>query len=538
MSGSDDERGELGFLGRALPLPALIVVDGTVVACDTAGRSWGPGAGSEVPLVDWFRDEDADEVRAALTGGRGPVRMARLRESSRWVALHTRATGDRDEVVVILRDADDEQFVRAAVDAVADSTFVIDAAGANRWRSARLRERSGVPDEVAARRPSGERIHPEDLPLVFEAFAATRPGEPQTVVGRSRAVDDDDRWETIEITVWDQRDHEVIKGYLVQVRNLDEGRTIKAALSDADPQLLSLTEAAPVGIAVTDPAGQVVYGNPVARALLGHDLPSFGDADWLARARPEHRAELAEAFRSGLAEGVASEVVAAFASADDGERWVRVRVEPQMATDGTRTRGVIATLEDVTTEREAQLLLAAAEERMRHLATHDTLTGLPNRAALSDELERAIARHARSRDGMAVLFCDLDGFKPVNDRHGHAGGDVVLVEVAQRLRRAVRDVDFVARLGGDEFVVLCEGTGTDTAIVDQVSARLHDLVEQPLAGTVGAEAALSLSIGVAAVGPDDLPEADDLRLLSDQAMYEAKAAGPGGTVVRWVSAPR
>jgi diguanylate cyclase (GGDEF)-like protein/PAS domain S-box-containing protein len=463
--------------------------------------------------------------------------MARLRESSRWVALHARATGDGDEVVVTLREADDEQLVRAAVDAVADSTFVIDAAGTNRWRSARLRERSGVPDEVAARRPSGERVHPEDLPLVFEAFAAVQPGQPQTVVGRSRAVDDDDRWETIEITVWDQRDNEVIQGYLVQVRNLDEGRTLKAALSGADPQLLSLTEAAPVGIAVTDPAGQVVYGNPVARALLGHELSSFGDADWLARARPEHRPQLAEVVRSGLVDGVAGEAVAAFDSSPGGQRWVRVRVVPQMATDGSRTRGVIATIEDVTAEREAQQQLAQAEERMRHLATHDTLTGLPNRAALTDELERAIARQGRSSSGMAVLFCDLDGFKPVNDRHGHAGGDQVLVEVAQRLQRAVRDVDFVARLGGDEFVVLCEGTGRDTAVVDQVSARLHELVEQPLAAPGGAEAELGVSIGVAAVGPDDTAQADELLLLSDQAMYEAKAAGPGGTVVRWVSPP-
>ena len=125
--------------------------------------------------------------------------------------------------------------MRAAVDAVADSTFVIEAGGANRWRSARLRERSGVPDEVAARRPAGERIHPEDLPLVFEAFAAVTAERPSTSSCRSRAVDDDDRWETIEITVWNQIDHEVLEGYLVQVRNLDEGRTLKHALSGADP---------------------------------------------------------------------------------------------------------------------------------------------------------------------------------------------------------------------------------------------------------------------------------------------------------------
>jgi diguanylate cyclase (GGDEF)-like protein len=157
--------------------------------------------------------------------------------------------------------------------------------------------------------------------------------------------------------------------------------------------------------------------------------------------------------------------------------------------------------------------------------------------ALTEELGRAVARHARSRAGFAVLFCDLDGFKPVNDRGGHAAGDAVLVQVAERLRQAVRDVDFVARLGGDEFVVLCEGTGAEAGIVEQVCARLHELVERPLVADGGVEAALGLSIGVAAVGPDATAQADELLLLSDQEMYEAKAAGPGGTRVRWVDAP-
>ncbi len=531
------ELSDLSLDGRALPLPVVAIEDGTVVAADARARRWAPADDPAVPFVDWFDDADAAEVRAALSTGAGPPRTARLRGSRRWVALHSSATGDADgQVVVVLRDATDEQHVRAAVDAVADSTFVIEGGGANRWRSARLRERSGVSDEVAARRPAGERIHPEDLPVVFEAFAAVQPDRPLTVVVRSRAVDDDDRWETIEITVWNQLDHDVLEGYLVQVRNLDEGRELKSALTDADPQLLSLTEAAPVGIAVTDPAGQVVYCNPVARALLGHDVVSFGDADWLARAHPEHRTELADAFEVGLVDGRSSVVTAAFDVPPDGERWVRVRVVPQSAADGQRTKGVIATIEDVTAEREAQRQLAAAEERMRHLATHDSLTGLPNRPALTEELERALARHGRSGAGLAVLFCDLDGFKPVNDRRGHAGGDQVLVEIAERLRSAVRDIDFVARIGGDEFVVLCEGTGADTEIVDQVCTRLHDVVERPIEDRDGA-VTIGLSIGGVLIAPGGSATPDELLLLSDQAMYDAKALGQGQTQLRWAPAP-
>ncbi len=529
-----DSEPDLRLDGRPLPLPVVVVVGGEVVAADEAARAWAPSGAEHAAFVDWFHEDDAAEVLAALASPRPPVRMARLRGSERWVALHAGADdGEEAGVVVVLRDATVEQHVRAAVDATADSTFVIEAGGQNRWRSARLRERSGVPDEVAARRPAAERIHPEDLPLVFEAFAAVEPGHPLTLVARSRAVDDDDRWETIELTVWNELAHDVLAGYLVQVRNLDEGRSLKQSLADADPQLMSLTEAAPVGIAVTDPAGQVVYCNPVGRLLLGHELTSFGDADWLAQAQPEHRTALADAFRAGLVDGRGSEIVATFGAGDDGERWVRVRVVPQQAADGTRTKGVIATIEDVTAEREARRQLAEAEERMRHLATHDSLTGLPNRTALAEELDRALARHDRTGGGLGVLFCDLDGFKSVNDQRGHAGGDQVLVEIARRLRSAVREVDYVARLGGDEFVVLCEGIGSSTEVVEAVCARLHELVE----GSIDDGVTIGLSLGGALVAPAARTTADQLLLLSDQAMYEAKAQGQGRSQLRWVPAP-
>jgi diguanylate cyclase (GGDEF)-like protein/PAS domain S-box-containing protein len=528
MSGSDGGV-DLSALGAPLPLPTLVLVGGEVVAADDLARTWAPDAPVPGALAAWFEDVDAPVVERALEGGEGPDPIARLAGAGRWVALHAGPPGEPQ--LLQLRDAYDEQHVRAAVDVVADSTFVIDAAGGNRWRSEQLRTRSGVSDRDAARRPAGERVHPEDLPLVFEAFASSTPERPTVLVCRSRAVDDDDRWETIEITVWNRLEHEVLGGYLVQVRNLDEGRTLSTTLSDADPQLLSLTEAAPVGIAVTDPAGQIVYRNPAARALLGPELRSFGDADWLELVRGEHRRELAEAFREGLHGGTPRPVVAAFGEEDP--RWLRLRVVPQLNADGSRTKGVIATVEDVTDQVEAEAQLAAVQDQLRHLATHDPLTGLPNRTALNEELDRLVARHARSGEAFAVLFCDLDGFKPVNDRTGHAGGDQVLVEVAHRLRRAVRDGDVVARLGGDEFVVLCERVGNTTDVAEGVADRLHELVEDPIAHQ-GESFAVGLSIGIAYVPPGVAADGDTLLRLSDQAMYEAKVRGPGRTVLRRV----
>jgi diguanylate cyclase (GGDEF)-like protein/PAS domain S-box-containing protein len=520
-----------------LPLPAVVVEAGVVAVASPSALALVPTAALHVPLADWFEPSEAQVVARTLIGGAShDAPRLRVRDADAWVAIHATGGLDSDRQVVLLRDATDEALVRAAVDAVADSTFVLDAAGAGRWRSASLRERSGVPDHVAARTPPGERLHPEDMPVVFETFASVTPDAPRTVVARSRAVDDDDRWEWIEITVWHRLAHEVLRGYLVQVRNLDEGRRLDTALSNADPELLSLTDAAPVGIAVTDPAGQIVYRNPAAKALLGPGVQSFGQGDWLALALPEHREPLAGAFHAALRDGHEGTVTALFDEpGGQGPRWLRMRVRSQRF-DTHGPTGVIATIEDVTEQVEARAELKAAEERMRHLANHDSLTGLPNRAALLDELDRAVSRQERSGAGLAVLFCDLDGFKPVNDRFGHADGDTVLVEVAARLRAVVREADFVARLGGDEFVVLCEGSGPTTAIIDELAARLHEHVEQPI--HLAAETIrVGLSIGVAMVEPGGSCPAEKLLLLADQAMYDSKAAGLGRTCVCWTQHP-
>lgn len=158
------------------------------------------------------------------------------------------------------------------------------------------------------------------------------------------------------------------------------------------------------------------------------------------------------------------------------------------------------------------------EQRIRHEALHDPLTGLPNRTLLRDRLEHALAHSWRTGRATGVLFIDLDYFKQVNDTHGHATGDAVLIEVGGRLVGAVRPSDTVARLGGDEFVVVCEGV--DERLVLVVGGRLHAAVCSPLA-LDGVEHLLSASIGVA-LGLDD---PDALLDRADTAVYRAKAAG-------------
>jgi diguanylate cyclase (GGDEF)-like protein len=170
----------------------------------------------------------------------------------------------------------------------------------------------------------------------------------------------------------------------------------------------------------------------------------------------------------------------------------------------------------------------ATARRLRSLAFHDPLTGLPNRALLSDRLEAALRRARRYATGLLVVMLDLDDFKPVNDAHGHAVGDAALCEVARRLQRSLRTTDTVARLGGDEFVLVIEDAGES---VDTVANRLLAAFDAVFE-VEGLQLRLSPSIGVAIAGPDD-DCADKVLRRADAAMYQAKSAGKH----RWVSQP-
>jgi diguanylate cyclase (GGDEF)-like protein len=200
---------------------------------------------------------------------------------------------------------------------------------------------------------------------------------------------------------------------------------------------------------------------------------------------------------------------------DGGTRHFSVSGEPRFDADGAFL-GYRGVGRDVTE-------IATARERIASLAYNDALTGLANRTSLAPALEQAIERTRRNRSKLAGVFMDLDGFKQVNDVHGHAAGDAFLVEVARRLRRSLRASDIVARLGGDEFFVVLEQM-QDAPAVERVVAKLAAEVLKPYELFGGVKARCSASLGVS-IFPDDAGDAATLMAHADKAMYAAKRAG-------------
>lgn len=190
--------------------------------------------------------------------------------------------------------------------------------------------------------------------------------------------------------------------------------------------------------------------------------------------------------------------------------------------DTGQTVNYVGFFSDITQAKHHEL-------ELEHKAHYDTLTGLPNRVLLGLRLEQSLRKGRDSGESVSVVFLDLDGFKVVNDQHGHAVGDRLLVSVANRMKRVLRDDDTLARIGGDEFVALVQGVpGMDTSI--PVIERLLSVVSEPVVFD-GLELHVTASLGVTSFPQSDDVDADHLLRQADQAMYAAKTSGKNSYVV-------
>jgi diguanylate cyclase (GGDEF)-like protein/PAS domain S-box-containing protein len=299
-----------------------------------------------------------------------------------------------------------------------------------------------------------------------------------------------------------------------QIGQFLQRKEAEAALRESEARFRSLTQMSSDFFWEADAAyrfTEVVHGPTYSDAYLGHRL--IGKANWeLPSLTPDeagwaaHRAaiERHEPFR---------DFEFSRRMPDGAVRYFALSGEPRFGADGAFL-GYRGVGRDVTG-------LALARERIYSLAFKDPLTGLANRTSLGISLEQAVLRAKRRSARIAVVFLDLDGFKEINDAHGHDAGDAVLVEVASRLRNHLRSSDLVGRLGGDEFLVILEDV-PEAAAVATVAKKLLAEIMRPY--PVGGEAVVTASIGISVL-PDDAADAASLMKHADVAMYAAKQKG-------------
>jgi diguanylate cyclase (GGDEF)-like protein/PAS domain S-box-containing protein len=203
------------------------------------------------------------------------------------------------------------------------------------------------------------------------------------------------------------------------------------------------------------------------------------------------------------------------------------RIRPSLATytphfvDG-QVRGIFAHVADVTPLKDLERELRAAKAKAEEVATHDFLTGLPNRVLLLDRISQALALAKRSSKIVALLSLDVDDFKKVNDTWGHSGGDRLLIELASRLKRSLRESETVTRMGGDEFLVLAPELDSESQ-VEVMADRILDRLRQPFQ-LEEATVSPTFSLGIA-LSPRDGEAPEALIAKADRALYVAKKQG-------------
>jgi diguanylate cyclase (GGDEF)-like protein len=356
----------------------------------------------------------------------------------------------------------------------------------------------------------------EDLCIRYRV-AGMRGSEPGWIEARGQAFRDR-RGTIVRLvgTVADITEH---------VQAETELREVHADLVNAASYQQAVITASPDAMHVYDVAtGSITRANRLAPPFIGYTdevIASMSAIDGLEALLPaDDLAQLRAALLAAQSaqDGDVLQVRHRVLHGPGGVRWLSRRMTPFQRGDGGIVTQVLIVSRDETN-------LVAVEERLEHAALHDELTGLPNRRYIRSRLDEAL--HRDDRADVAVLFCDLDGFKRINDSHGHRTGDAVLVTTAARVKAATRGWDTVARVGGDEFVVVVAVPSGEEpySLSETIARRLESSLSEPIV-VDGREHTVTVSIGICVAQPGST--ADGMLSEADTAMYETKTHGRNG----------
>jgi diguanylate cyclase (GGDEF)-like protein/PAS domain S-box-containing protein len=298
-------------------------------------------------------------------------------------------------------------------------------------------------------------------------------------------------------------------GFRGIVRDITERKRFEKILQQERETFLSILQKEPYGALLIDTDETFLFVNPEFTAITGYTLKDVPNGrEWFHKAYPdpEYRHKIIAIWKQDVAPRKAVDRVWSVVCKDGQVKKIEFKLT--FLDDGR----VIVMLSDVTERKRT-------EEELAYKATHDLLTGLPNRMLFKDRFSVAIAQAQRVRKKLAVVFLDLDRFKEVNDTLGHDAGDGLLCAVGNRLIDLVRKTDTVARMGGDEFLLLLSDIDQVEDVIS-VAQKVQDVLQAPFI-VDGNEISIGASIGIA-IYPDDGTDVDSLVSHADKAMYEAK----------------
>jgi diguanylate cyclase (GGDEF)-like protein/PAS domain S-box-containing protein len=484
-----------------------------------------PGAVlEERSVLDLIRPDDSSLVTegfvTALNRGFNIIRVRLAGEPGQFVLLHYLDL--RDEFGIVLRllapsegdhDSDAGLTGLSAADLVANRPRLGFMTKDHLANITSIDEASslmlGWSEKEMVGRRSLDFIHPDDHVRAIDSWMARR-SNPSARTGtvRLRHLRQDGSWLWLELSnEFTEEDGTV--SVATQLLDISSEMAASEALRRSEELLRRVTETVPVGLFHVSDEREVLFVNPVAQRLLGEVTPR-SQSELCELLAPGRESELDAAIDRVLAEGVEAYLDLEFTPASTTVvSSCQVSVRPVSDQEGTA--GALGCIVDVT--------------ELKHVADTDPLTGLENRRSIMQTLEQEL----RNRSGrVAAFFIDLDRFKPINDRFGHAVGDQTLVAVAERIRESTRPDDHIGRLGGDEFVVICPGIRFERQAVD-LAHRIKEAFDRPL-DLGGTQVKLTASIGVSVAS--EAITAEDLLAAADAAMYRAKQSRGGQPVLQ------
>ncbi|WP_218093962.1 bifunctional diguanylate cyclase/phosphodiesterase [Paenibacillus solanacearum] len=305
----------------------------------------------------------------------------------------------------------------------------------------------------------------------------------------------------------------------VSIRNdISARKRMEEDLRKSEEKYRVITENSSDLISIIDLEGRFRYVSPSHASLLGYALSEFESRPMSQWLHEEDRAAVSCAIHDQLAATKSSTLLEFRLRAMNGTYyWMEAKINPIVNQSGEFS-SLSLVMRDITERKRA-------EQRIHHLAYHDTLTDLPNRRLFMERLRKEVHQAKRSQSQLAVIFLDLDRFKNINDSLGHEAGDLILIEAAHRIRGCIRSNDMVARLGGDEFILLLTSV-SDAAEAEGISRSIQASLQEPF--ELGRQqCAISCSMGIA-LFPSDGRDPNELLKRADMALYDVKNHGRNG----------